>query len=129
MQVLFLIAMMPIVIADFRHDVIPNIYLKYLSLFLCVAWIVHGIPQATYIALSLISICLLAMAKFGMGDVKLLSILLLILQPKIEVFAAFLALFSVAHILISTARNRAIPASIPLAPAIFSALITYLATR
>ena len=129
MQVLFLIAMMPIVVADLRHHVIPNIYLKYLSLFLCVTWIVHGIPQATYIALSLISICLLAMAKFGMGDVKLLSILLLILQPKIEVFAAFLALFSVAHILISTARNRAIPASIPLAPAIFSALITYLATR
>ena len=129
MQILFLVAMMPIVIADLRHHVIPNIYLKYLSLFLCFSWIVYGIPQPTYVAFTLIFVCLLAIAKFGLGDVKLLSILMLTFQPKIDFFIACLAIFSVVHIVISTARIRVIPVSIPLAPAIFSALITYLATQ
>lgn len=129
MQVLFLIAMMPIVIADFRHHVIPNVYLKILAACLCISWIIHGFPQPKFNAWCLLVSCLLVMARFGMGDVKLLVILLLTFQPQIALFAAFLAFFSVVHILMSSVRNRAIPASLPLAPAIFSALVTYLATR
>ena len=129
MQILFLVAMVPIVVADLGSHVIPNIYLKILAACLCFSWIFHGFPQPTYVAFTLIFVCLLAIAKFGMGDVKLLSILMLTFQPKIDFFIACLAIFSVVHIVISTARKGVIPVSIPLAPAIFSALITYLATQ
>lgn len=129
MQVLFLVAMTPIVVADLRHHVIPNIYLKIFAGYLCFSWIIQGIPQLKYVALSLLFCNLMAMAKFGMGDVKLLFILLLTIQPQILHFCVFLAIFSVTHIVISVVKNCAIPVSIPLAPAIFSALATYLATQ
>ena len=129
MQVLFLVVMTPIVIADLAHHVIPNIYLKLLTLFLFCSWIVHGMPQSKYVAVCLLFAYLLFFAKFGMGDVKLLSLLLLTFQPQLLDFCIFLAFLALTHIVISTARNRRIPVVIPLAPAIFSALVTYLATR
>lgn len=129
MQSLFLVAMMPIVVADLRSHVIPNIYLKILAGCLCMSWIMHGLPSPKYVGLILIFACFLSIAKIGMGDVKLLVLLLLIFQPRFVDFCALLAIFSMTHIVISTAKNRVIPVSIPLAPAIFSALVTYLATR
>ena len=129
MRFLILLAVAPIVVADLRHHVIPNIYLKFLSLLLFWVWIFYGLPNLRFMAWSLLLACLLAVLKFGMGDVKLISILLLAFQPEILMFSLFLAVFAVTHIVISSIRNRAIPASVSLAPAIFSALITYLATR
>lgn len=129
MQTLFLVAMVPIVVADLGSHVIPNIYLKILAACLCLSWIFHGFPQPKFVAWCLLIACSLVMAKFGMGDVKLLALLLLIFQPRIVDFCALLAIFSMTHIVISTAKNRVIPVSIPMAPAIFSALVTYLATR
>lgn len=128
-QIFFLVVMLPIVIADLRNHVIPNIYLKFLAACLCFSWLIRGIPQPKFVALSLLIAGLLVIAKFGMGDVKLLVILLLTFQPQIVDFCGLLAIFSITHIVISTAQNRLIPVSIPLAPAIFSALATYLATR
>lgn len=124
-----LLAVAPIVVADLQHHVIPNIYLKFLSLLLFWVWIFYGLPNLRFMAWSLLLACLLAVLKFGMGDVKLISILLLAFQPEILMFSFFLVVFAVTHIVISSIRNRAIPASVSLAPAIFSALITYLATR
>ena len=129
MQILFLVVMTPIVIADLAHHVIPNIYLKLLTLCFFCSWIVHGMSQSKYVAVSLFLVFLLVIAKFGMGDVKLLSLLLLTFQPELLDFCLFLAFFALTHIVISTARNRRIPVTIPLAPAIFSAFATYLATR
>lgn len=129
MHILLLVAGAPIVVADLRHHVIPNIYLKFLSLILFLVWLIYGLPNLHYVAWCLVLACFLVTLRFGMGDVKLITILLLAFQPEILVFSTILTVFAVTHIVISTARNRVIPASIPLAPAIFSALITYLATR
>ena len=129
MELFCLFVMVPIVIADLWHHVIPNIYLKLLFVSLCGSWIIYGIPHfGTFVFAFIFSVFLMGM-KFGMGDVKLLVILVLTIQPKIFVFCGFLVIFSLTHIVILILRNRKIPALIPLAPAIFSALTTYLATR
>ena len=93
MQTLFLVAMVPIVVADLRSHVIPNIYLKILAACLCMSWIIHGFPQPNFVARCLLIACFLVMAKFGMGDVKLLVLLLLIFQPRFVDFCALLAIF------------------------------------
>jgi Flp pilus assembly protein protease CpaA len=129
MEFFFLFVMVPIVIADLWQHVIPNIYLKLLFVSLCGSWITYGIPHfGTFVFTFIFSVFLMAM-NFGMGDVKLLAILVLTIQPKIFVFCGLLLIFSLTHIVILILKNRKIPALIPLAPAIFSALTTYLATR
>jgi Flp pilus assembly protein protease CpaA len=129
MDLIFLVAMVPIVIADLRYHLIPNIYLKILSVALCVTWVIKGMPSFDTFVITLIFAGLLIAMKFGMGDVKLLAILILTFQPEMVVFCGLVIIFSLTHIVILIPKNRKIPVSIPLAPAIFSALTTYLATR
>lgn len=129
MQVIFLLVMIPVVIADLNNHLIPNIYLKLLATCLCGSWIINGMPHADTFIVTIALSAILIITQFGMGDVKLLAILILTFQPGIIVFCGFLFIYSVTHIVILILRNRKIPALIPLAPAIFSALTTYLATR
>jgi hypothetical protein len=59
----------------------------------------------------------------------LLTILILTFNCQILTVLTLIAIAAMVHIVISTARYRAFPQSIPLAPAIFFGFLTYLATR
>ena len=128
MSVIVTLFLIPITIADLRNHVIPNIYLKVLSCFMLISFIVNGLPRSDVYLPCLLMVTVFLVFKVGMGDIKLLTILILTFNCQIFALLTLMAIASTVHIVISTARNRAVPQSIPLAPAIFFAFTTYLAT-
>jgi Flp pilus assembly protein protease CpaA len=119
MRLIFSLFLVPITVSDLRRHVIPNIYLKILFCLMLLCFIINGIPLTDVF---------LFLFKVGMGDIKLLTILILTFNCQILTLLILVSAGALVHIVISTARNRAIPHSIPLAPAIFFGFITYLAT-
>jgi Flp pilus assembly protein protease CpaA len=84
--------------------------------------------------LSVIAILfVLHLCGLGMGDVKLLGIVALMLNsdPRTAFFILgfSIALCAVIYAIAQTLWNRELPRKIPLAPSIFSGLALYLATR
>ena len=92
-------------------------------------FIINGIPLPGVYLPCMFTAVVLFLFKVGMGDIKLLTILILTFNCQILSLLIFVSAAALVHIVISAARNRAIPHSIPLAPAIFFGSITYLATR
>ena len=129
MSLIFGLFLIPITISDLRRHVIPNIYLKILFCLMLVSFIMVGIPRPNVYLPCLFMAVVLFLFKVGMGDIKLLTILILSINCQILTLFILVSAAALVHIVISTARNRAIPHSIPLAPAIFFGFITYLATR
>jgi len=128
----FLIAALPISLADLRTFTIPNIYLGWLSL-LCVPYLLlHGFgPISKLVVVALILACLYLIG-LGMGDVKLMAIISLSLNSDIQShfsYLAFLILLSAScYAIVKTLWNQELPRRIPLAPSIFVGLALYLAT-
>jgi Flp pilus assembly protein protease CpaA len=128
----FLIAALPISLADLRTFTIPNIYLGWLSL-LCVPYLLlHGFgPILKLVVVALILACLYLIG-LGMGDVKLMAIISLSLNSDIQShfsYLAFLILLSAScYAIVKTLWNHELPRRIPLAPSIFVGLALYLAT-
>ena len=129
----FLIAAVPISLADIRSFSIPNIYLIWLS-FLCTPYLlVHGIGPVSGILFTLTMLAILHLCGLGMGDVKLIAIVAMMLNPDPQ--TAFLhlcfiiTLCAVTYAITQTLWNRELPSKIPLAPSIFAGLTLYLATR
>ena len=129
MSLIFGLFLIPITVSDLRRHVIPNIYLKILFCLMLVSFIIVGIPRLGVYLPCLFTAGVLFLFKVGMGDIKLLTILILTFNCQILTLLILVSAAALVHIVISTARNRAIPHSIPLAPAIFFGFITYLATR
>ena len=128
MSLIFGLFLVPIAISDLRRHVIPNIYLKILFCLMLLSFIINGIPLPGVYLPCMITTVVLFLFKVGMGDIKLLTILILTFNCQILSLLIFVSAAALVHIVISAARNRAIPHSIPLAPAIFFGFITYLAT-
>ena len=129
----FLIAAVPISLADIKSFSIPNIYLIWLC-FLCTPYVlVHGIGPVSRILVIVTILTVLQLCGLGMGDVKLLTILALMLNSDPQ--TAFYHLgFSVTvcatiYAITETLLNRELPRKIALAPSIFAGLALYLATR
>ena len=128
----FLIAALPISLADLRTFTIPNIYLWWLSL-LCVPYLLlHGFgPVFNLVVVALILTCLYLIG-LGMGDVKLIAIISLSLNSDIQANLSFLALLillsACSYVILKTLWNHELPRIIPLAPSIFVGLALYLAT-
>jgi Flp pilus assembly protein protease CpaA len=128
----FLIAALPISLADLRTFTIPNIYLWWLSL-LCVPYLLlHGFgPALKLVVLALILACLYLIG-LGMGDVKLIAIISLSLNSDIQANLSFLALLILlsasSYAILKTLWKHELPRRIPLAPSIFVGLALYLAT-
>lgn len=79
--------------------------------------------------ISTVVLMCLALLGTGMGDIKLLALILIThTYPAIEVIGT-IVLFAAVHIVVLIGVHRKIPAKIPLAPSIFIGLATYLATR
>ena len=128
MRLIFGLFLIPITISDLRRHVIPNIYLKILFCLMLLSFIINGIPLLGVYLPCMFTAVVLFLFKVGMGDIKLLTILILTFNCQILSLLIFVSAAALVHIVISAARNRAIPHSIPLAPAIFFGSITYLAT-
>ena len=116
---LFLIGIaLYILISDIRFHRIPNISLLFLIIALLYS--MHQIA-AVKIVLILISMWILGLfSKVGMGDLKLLTILV-VLQGEVVIDSRSWTLFTVitlASIIIHRVIERSLKGDIPLAPAI-----------
>ena len=116
---LFLICItLYISISDIRFHRIPNISLLFLTVALLYS--MHQIA-AVKIVLILISMWILGLfSKVGMGDLKLLTILV-VLQGEVVIDSRSWTLFTVitlASIIIHGVIERSLKGDIPLAPAI-----------
>ena len=125
---LFALAL-PICTADLSTFVIPNIYTKILFYLALIQLTLFVFGQLRDVVVSLAALLLLILTGIGMGDVKLLALILLTHSFNASEYIAYVFLMGMVHILILTAIDRAIPSKIALAPSIFIGLATYLAAR
>jgi hypothetical protein len=76
---------------------------------------------------------MLNLLGLGMGDAKLLSIILLTLNSDgysdLTLLAVLIILSASLDVMWRTLKNRSLPRRIPLAPSIFVGLALYLATQ
>ena len=129
----FVFMALPISLADIRSYSIPNIYLIWLAVFCTPHVLMQGLGPVPRILIVIAILLVLHLCGLGMGDVKLLAIVALMLNydPR----TAFLNLgFSIAfcavvYAITETLVNRELPRKIALAPSIFAGLALYLATR
>ena len=129
----FLIAAVPISLADIKSYSIPNIYLIWLC-FLCTPYVlVHGISPVSRILVTLVILAVLQLCGLGMGDVKLLTILAFMLNSDplttFHHFGICLTLCAVVYAIMETLWKGELPSKIALAPSFFAGLTLYLATR
>jgi Flp pilus assembly protein protease CpaA len=125
---LFALAL-PICIADLSTFVIPNIYTKILFYLTLIHLTLFGFGNLGDVVVSLAALSLLILIGIGMGDVKLLAVILFTHSFNAPEYIAYVFLLGLLHIVILTGIHRAIPSKIALAPSIFIGLATYLAAR
>jgi Flp pilus assembly protein protease CpaA len=123
----------PISLADVRSYSIPNIYLWWLMALCTPHFVLYGFGPSPRILSNIVVLALLHLVGLGMGDVKLLSIIFLYLNPlsniSFEALAIFLMCSATVYAISETLWIRKLPQKIPLAPSIFGGLALYLASR
>ena len=128
-----LVAAIPISLADLKYSKIPNVYLLYLSI-LCVPFvIINGLGSIARLLTALLVLLFLHLGGMGMGDVKLLLIILLTHNSDQQFsslnYLSCLLLIATMHVLLLGLKDQSLPRKIPLAPSIFAGLVLYMATR
>jgi len=123
----------PISLADIKSYSIPNIYLIWLSVLCMPHVLMQGLGPAPRILFVFAILAVLHLCGLGMGDVKLLAIVALMLNsdPRTIFFNLGFSIIvsAVIYAITKTLWNRQLPRKIPLAPSIFIGLTLYLATR
>ena len=129
---LYLLFALPISIADISSRKIPNIYLQLYAYLVAVLVVVRGVLNPIFILMVLAILLLMSVIGVGMGDCKLLGLIVLMLQLSSfhEFEHLLLAIFMIALIQIALiwVYSKVIPRTIALAPAIFIGTSLYLAT-
>ena len=129
---LYLLFALPISIADISSRKIPNIYLQLYAYAVAVLAVVRGAPDLIFMLLVFATLLLMATIGVGMGDCKLLGLIVLMLQlSRFQEFELLLlAIFMIAliHIVLIWLYSKVIPRTIAMAPAIFIGTTLYLAT-
>ncbi len=125
---LFVLAI-PVCIADISSFLIPNIYTKILFYVSLMHINFYGIGRVREVLLAVAILSLLLFFGTGMGDIKLLTLIILTHSSNILNFLGFVFFLAIVHIVVLVGIHRRIPTKIPLAPSIFIGLATYLATR
>ncbi len=122
----------PISLADLRDSKIPNIYLSFLATALTPVLVVNGLGPIQRLLIGVSLLVVLHLCGMGMGDVKLLTLIVVYLNSSMELslleLFGYLVSIAALHIVAIGLKNRNLPKSIPLAPSIFLALALYLAT-
>jgi len=125
---LFVLAI-PVCIADISSFVIPNIYSKILFYVALTHISFFGIGRVRELVLPLAILLVLLFFGTGMGDIKLMTLIVVTHASNAMDFVGFVFLMAIVHIVALAGIHRRIPTQIPLAPSIFIGLATYLATR
>ena len=116
-------------VADCSSFVIPNVYNKILFLFAAVHLSIYGFGDLNKVAFSAFLLVVLLNFKVGMGDIKLLALILITHSFSAVDYLGYVFLLAMVHIVVIAGISREIPSKIPMAPSIFVGLTTYLATR
>ena len=128
----FFLFALPISLADVRSFIIPNVYISWLSVLCCPYILVNGLGRITVLIFAFTLLVLLYLVGLGMGDVKLIAIIVVYLNSRMQTnlieLAVSILLCAGCYIFLNTLRNRKIPSKVPLAPSIFVGLALYLAT-
>ena len=129
---LYLLFALPISIADISSRKVPNIYLQLYAYLVAVLVVVRGLPDPNFMILVLGTLLLLSAIGVGMGDCKLLGIIVLMLQlssvQEFELLLLTIFMFALIQIMLIWLYSKAIPRTIAMAPAIFIGTSLYLAT-
>ena len=129
MDLALLLLAIPMCVADCSSFVIPNIYNKILFLFAAVHLSIYGFGDLKKVAFSASLLIVLLIFKVGMGDIKLLAIILITHSFSAVDYLGSVFLLAMVHIVVIAGISREIPSKIAMAPSIFVGLTTYLATR
>ena len=129
MDLALLLLAIPMCIADCSAFVIPNVYNKILSLFAAVHLSICGFGDLKKVSFSAFLLVVLLIFKVGMGDIKLLALILITHSFSAVDYLGYVFLLAMVHIVVIAGISREIPSKIPMAPSIFVGLTTYLATR
>jgi len=125
---LFVLAI-PVCIADISSFVIPNIYSKILFYVALTHISFFGIGWVRELVLPLAILLVLLFFGTGMGDIKLMTLIVVTHASNAMDFLGFVFPMAIVHIVVLTGIHRRIPTKIPLAPSIFIGIATYLATK
>jgi len=130
--VVYLLFALPISIADISSRKIPNIYIQLYAYAVAVLVVVRGVPDLVFMLVVLAILLLMSAIGVGMGDCKLLGLIVLMLQlSRFQEFELLLlAIFMIAliEIVLIWLYSKVIPRTIAMAPAIFIGTTLYLAT-
>lgn len=116
-------------ISDMSSNVIPNIYTKILMYTALLHLSIFGLGPLRDLFISGALLMCLVFFGTGMGDIKLLGLIMMTHPINALEYLVRILLVAGVHIMVLIGRHRRIPSRIPLAPSIFIALLTYLATR
>ena len=129
---LYLLLSLPICIADLSQRKIPNIYLQLYTYYVGALLAVNGIPAPQFIILVCLSLYIFSFFGVGMGDCKLLALIVLMLNlsdtQEFELFLLSILLAALIEIVLRWALSKVFPRTIAMAPAIFLGTSLYLAT-
>lgn len=129
---LYLLFAIPISIADISSRKIPNIYLQLYVYLVAVLVVVRGVPDAVFTLFVFATLLLMATIGVGMGDCKLLGLIVLMLQlsrfQEFELLLLSIFVIALIQIVLIWLFSKLIPRTIALAPAIFIGTSLYLAT-
>jgi len=128
-DIALLLLAIPICIADMHSLVIPNIYTKILFYVALIHVCLFGFGPLHALIDSAVILIFLLIFGSGMGDIKLLGLILISHTYSAIEFTGTILLLAVVHIVVLMGIHRRIRSKIPLAPSIFVGLVTYLATR
>ena len=129
---LYLLLSLPICIADLSQRKIPNIYLQLYTYYVGALLAVNGIPAPQFIILVCLSLSIFSFFGVGMGDCKLLALIVLMLNlsdtQEFELFLLSILLAALIEIVLRWGLSKVFPRTIAMAPAIFLGTSLYLAT-
>ena len=129
MDLALLLLAVPMCVADCGSFLIPNVYNKILFLFAAVHLSIFGFGDLKKVSFSAFLLVVLLIFKVGMGDIKLLALILITHSFSAVDYLGYVFLLAMVHIVVIAGVSREIPSKIPMAPSIFVGLTTYLATR
>jgi len=130
--VFYLLFAIPISIADLSQRKIPNIYLQLYTYYVAFLLVVNGLPGALLMLVVILTLGLLSVFGVGMGDCKLLALIVLMLEisnlQEFEQLLVAILLTSLIDIMLRWGYSKVFPRTIAMAPAIFLGTSLYLAT-
>ena len=129
---LYFLLALPISIADIASRKIPNIYLQLYAYAVAVLVVFRGVPDLIFILVVLVTLLLMSAIGVGMGDCKLLGLIVLMLQlsrfQEFELLLLEIFMIALIQIVLIWLYSKVIPRTIAMAPAIFIGTSLYLAT-